>query len=338
MKKINVLVTGANGEVGHGLIVRLYDLKKYKIHALFRKGFDRMLNKHIDKVIRGDVLDRNLLLKIVRENKIEVIFHLAAVLSTGGEKTPEAAHKINVEGTANLLEIATEESLRRKKAIKFIFPSSIAVYGMPNLTVKKRTEKVKENEFLHPITMYGISKLYCENLGIYYSKYYKLLSDFDRRYLVDFRCVRFPGLISATTMPSGGTSDYAPEMIHAAACRKNYECFVGVDRTIPFMAMPDGVESLIQLLNTSRAKLSKDVYNISGFSVSAKEIENEVKKYFLGPKVSYKPHLKRQDIVDSWPGAVDDSLAKKDWGWRPKYDFRKAFKEYLIPIISEKYR
>jgi nucleoside-diphosphate-sugar epimerase len=337
MQKINVFITGANGEVGHGLIKRLSELKKYQIFALYRNNIDTSLKPFVNKFIKGDVLERSLMEKIVKENKIEIIFHLAAVLSTGGENAPEMAHKINVEGTANLLEIATQESLRRKKAIKFIFPSSIAVYGLPSLSVKNKNPKVKESEFLNPITMYGISKLYCENLGIYYSKHYKLLSELDRKNLIDFRCVRFPGLISATTMPSGGTSDYAPEMLHSLAQGKDYECFVMEDRKIPFMAMPDGVESLLKLLNAPKAKLTKDVYNISGFAASAKEIEKEIKKYFPKGKISYRAHTKRQMIVDSWSADVNDIAAKKDWSWQAKYNFQKAFRDYLIPVISRKY-
>lgn len=338
MDKINVFITGANGEVGHGLIRRLYDLKKYRVFALFRNSIDRALKPFVYKVVRGDVLDRKLMEETVKKGKIDVIFHLAAVLSTGGEKGPETAHKINVEGTSNLLEIATHESLKRKNPIKFIFPSSIAVYGLPNLSLKAKNKKVKEDEFLHPITMYGISKLYCENLGIYYSQNYMLLADIDRKNLVDFRCVRFPGLISATTMPSGGTSDYAPEMLHALAQDKDYESFVEKDRAIPFMAMPDGVESLIKIMNSPKNKLSRSVYNIAGFSATAGEIEKEIKKYFTKGTVTYKAHLKRQNIVDSWPVDANDAPAKKDWGWKAKYNFAKSFKDYLVPVISKKYQ
>jgi nucleoside-diphosphate-sugar epimerase len=165
-----------------------------------------------------------------------------------------------------------------------------------------------------------------------------LLSDLDRKNLIDFRCVRFPGLLSPDTVPSGGTSDYGSEMIHAAAQGQSYECFVRPDTTIPFMAMADAAGALLSLSNTSKTSLTTRIYNVAGFSVSAKEIENEVKKFFPNFKVSYKINEARQRIVDSWPMDIDDSLAQKNWGWKKKYDFEKTFSEYLVPKIKERYQ
>jgi nucleoside-diphosphate-sugar epimerase len=207
---------------------------------------------------------------------------------------------------------------------------------MPNLKIKSQKSKVKEDEFLNPITIYGINKLYCENLGRYFSTSYMLLSTSFRG--VDFRCVRFPGLISADTVPSGGTSDYASEMIHAAAQGKDYQCFVRPDSKIHFMAMPDAIEALLLLTDVPKKDLSRLVYNISGFSATAFEIENIVKKHFPKAKISYKVDTARQKIVDSWSEDVDDSLAQKDWNWKAKYNFKKAFEKYLIPQIKRMYK
>jgi nucleoside-diphosphate-sugar epimerase len=185
--------------------------------------------------------------------------------------------------------------------------------------------------------MYGCNKLYCEELGRYYARHYKQLS-VDLAPRVDFRSVRFPGLISATTMPAGGTSDYAPEMIHAAAKSEPYACFVRPDTTIPFMAMPDAVRALTMLASTPRERLTRTAYNVTAFSRSASQIRDEVLARFPHAEITYKIDEKRQGIVDSWPADVNDRAARTDWGFRPEYDFDRTFREYLIPTISTYYR
>jgi nucleoside-diphosphate-sugar epimerase len=185
--------------------------------------------------------------------------------------------------------------------------------------------------------MYGCNKLYCEQLGHYYARYYKQLSA-DAIPHVDFRCVRFPGLISAMTLPSGGTSDYAPEMIHAAAKGEPYDCFVRPGTTIPFMAMPDGVDALLALAAAPRDRLTRSAYNLAAFNPSAAEIREVVVAAIPDAKIDYKVDVKRQGIVDSWPAAVNDSAARRDWGFDPKYDLDRAFRDYLIPTIRERYR
>jgi nucleoside-diphosphate-sugar epimerase len=179
--------------------------------------------------------------------------------------------------------------------------------------------------------------LYCELLGRYYARHYKQLAAEPLSGKVDFRAVRFPGLISAVTVPSGGTSDYAPEMIHAAAKGEPYACFVRPDTRIPFMAMPDGVEVLMRLAAAPRANLTRTAYNVGAFNPSADEVRDVVLKAFPNAQISYQNDVKRQGIVDSWPADVDDSAARADWGWAPEYDFDRAFSEYLIPTIRKRY-
>jgi nucleoside-diphosphate-sugar epimerase len=185
--------------------------------------------------------------------------------------------------------------------------------------------------------MYGCNKLYCEQLGRYYARHYKQLSA-DVAHRVDFRAVRFPGLISATTRPSGGTSDYAPEMIHAAARGEPYECFVRPDTTIPLMAMPDGVEALMKIARAPRAGLTRTEYNLRAFSPSASEIRDIVLRAFPEATITFSVDDKRQQIVDTWPADVDDSAARADWGFEPMYDLERAFREYLMPTIRQRYR
>jgi nucleoside-diphosphate-sugar epimerase len=179
--------------------------------------------------------------------------------------------------------------------------------------------------------------LYCEQLGRYYAKFYKQLAAESQSGRVDFRSVRFPGLISALTVPSGGTSDYAPEMIHAAAKGEPYACFVRPDTRIPFMAMPDGVDALLQLAAAPRASLTRTAYNVSAFNPSAEEVREVVLDAFPGAEITWETDTKRQGIVDSWPADVDDSAARRDWGFAPRYDFDRAFSEYLIPTIRTRY-
>jgi nucleoside-diphosphate-sugar epimerase len=221
--------------------------------------------------------------------------------------------------------------------VTFLYPSSIAAYGLPDLETKARAGKVGEDEWTHPTTMYGCNKLYCEQLGTYYARHYKQLAAERVSGKVDFRCVRFPGLISAATVPSGGTSDYAPEMIHAAARGEPYACFVRPDTRIPFMAMPDGVEALLRLAAAPRQRLTRTAYNVAAFNPSAEEVRDVVVRAFPSAHITWQTDAKRQGIVDSWPAAVDDSRARADWGFAPRYDLARAFDDYLIPQIRERY-
>ncbi len=337
LRKTVVLITGASGEIGHGLITRLARQTDRGIITLDLAPLEPALGKLVQREISGSILDSNLLQRVLSEYEVDLVFHLAALLSTRSEITPMTAHQVNVEGTLNMLEFAQHQGESHGRAVTFLYPSSIAAYGLPDLTTKGKAGKVKEDEWNHPITMYGCNKLYCEHLGDYYTNHYKQLSA-DPVSRVDFRCVRFPGLISAATVPSGGTSDYAPEMIHAAARKQPYACFVRPDARIPFMAMPDGVEALLQLAAAPREKLTRTAYNVGAFNPSADEVREVVVKAFPGAQITYKVDTKRQGIVDSWPADVNDCSARQDWGFAPQYNFDRAFSEYLIPTIRERYR
>ena len=338
IRKPVVFITGAGGEIGHGLIARLGQGGDRRIVTLDVNPLEGSLRHLVDREFTGSILDTALLERILAEYEVELVFHLAALLSTRSEFTPTTAHHVNVEGTLNLLEFAQKEGESHGRPVVFVYPSSIAVYGVPDTEVRARTGKVQEDQFTHPTTMYGCNKLYCEELGRYYARHYKQLSAEPLAGRVDFRAVRFPGLISAMTVPSGGTSDYAPEMLHAAARGEPYACFVRPDTRIPFMAMPDGVDALIRLAAAPRETLSRTVYNVGAFNPSAEQIRAHVLAAFPGAEIGFAPHLKRQQIVDSWPADVDDSAARRDWGFAPRYDEARAFSEYLIPTIRERYR
>ena len=332
------LITGANGEVGHGLIQQFHATKNQSdVVVLDLRGLDASMHAMVNRTIVGDILDTELINLLINEYEIDTIIHLAALLSTHAEFNPETAHRVNVQGTVNLLKLAIEQGRSRGYPIKFIYPSSIAVYGLPDLETKQRTGALREDQYLYPTTMYGCNKLYCEHLGRYYSKYYEQLSA-KQPIGVDFRCVRFPGLISAQTMPTGGTSDFAPEILHAAAQGKPYACFVREDVRIPFMVMPDAIKALLMIAEAPRDAFKHDVYNVSSFSLSAEDVTDRAKKAFPSAVITFDPDLARQNIVDTWPLDVDDSAARADWGWVPDYGLERAFNDYLLPIISSQYQ
>ena len=337
MREDVVLITGANGEIGHGLIDYLSE-QDYTIVALDLNPLDKELRPKVAHYMVGDILDQLLLGRLVVEHKIRTIYHLASILSTKAEYNPETAHKINVEGTLNLLRLAVEQSKWQGEPVRFVYPSSIAVYGLPSVEEKLKAGKIRENQYTEPTTMYGCNKLYCENLGRYYSKYYRQLAvDYDPAVSVDFRSIRFPGLISAHTIPTGGTSDYGPEMLHAAAKGAEYNCFVRPDTVLPFMAMPDAVKSLIMLESVDRDRLSQDVYNVTSFNPTAQDIYDMTIEAFPDARINFVADKKRQQIVDTWPADTDDSAARQDWDWKPDYDQTRAFEEYLIPSIRNQY-
>jgi nucleoside-diphosphate-sugar epimerase len=336
MRATSVLVTGANGEIGHGLLARLAADGR-SIVTLDIQPLEPVLARLVRREFTGSVTDRALLERILAEFEIDLVFHLAALLSTRAEFTPVTAHQVNVDGTLNLLEFAHYEGASHGRPVVFLYPSSVAVYGLPDLATKLRARRVREDEWNTPTTMYGCNKLYCEQLGRYYARHYKQLAAEATSGRVDFRCVRFPGLISAITLPSGGTSDYAPEMIHAAAQGTPYACFVRPDTRIPFMVMPDAIDALMQLASVPRERLMSTAYNLTAFNPDAAEICSVVSRAFPRAAMTWQVDEKRQRIADSWPTDVDDAAARRDWGFAPRHDFRRAFDEYLIPTIRERY-
>jgi nucleoside-diphosphate-sugar epimerase len=335
VRKKAILITGASGEIGQALIANLAETSPLPLLTLDLHPVPQDLAA-LCTHIGGDILDHKLLARLVTEYDFEIIFHLAALLSTRSEFSPDLAHQVNVDGTLALLQVAADQSQRRGRPVSFIFPSSIAAYGLPSLTTKARDRQVKEWQWNNPTTMYGCNKLYCEQLGIYYSQHYQQLAA-NRPVMLDFRSLRFPGLISAYTVPSGGTTDYGPEMLHAAAQGKPYACFVREDSVLPFMVMADAVTALLQLAAAPADCLSRLVYNVTSFSLSAADFRDQVLRAFPDADISFEPDERRQGIVDSWPAELDDEAARRDWGWSPAYGLQRAFDDYLVPNIHQRY-
>ena len=343
MSKPVVLITGANGEIGRSLLQTVAEHGGYDVITLDLALPPEKMRPLIAASYAGNIMDRYLLDQVAAHHEVDMVLHLAALLSARGERDPELAHRINVEGTLNVLRMATNQSARLGRPVKFLFPSSIAVYGVPSPDEKRAIGRVREEQWNLPITMYGCNKLYCEHVGRYFTFHAgrsvmasaaSMASEAPR---IDFRAIRFPGLISAETAPTGGTSDFGPAMIHSAASGAPYECFVAPDARLPFMAMPDAVRALMDLAKADRARLTTCAYNIGAFSLSALQIAERVKKAFPAARIEYVPNAARGAIVESWPEDVDDGRARADWGWEPAYGWDRTFDEYLVPTLTAKY-
>lgn len=331
-----VLVTGASGEIGHSLIEALAE-RGVTIVATDIRPLPPHIARYCSEILVGNILDATLHESLLRY-RFGQVFHLAAILSSQAERDPEMAHRVNVDGTLRLLQTSYRMAKLRGEPVIFLFPSSIAVYGFPSLEAKRRAGRVGEDEYLTPMTIYGATKLYCELLGLYYARFYRRLDPEEGAGWLNFRALRFPGLLSAFTLPTGGTSDYAPEMLHAAAQGKPYRCFVRPDTTIPFMAMPDAVRALLLLAEAEPSALQRHVYNVTAFSASAEDIAAETRQLFPGSAITFDPDPRRQAIVDSWPEDIDDSAARRDWGWMPAYSRQRTFQEYLAVNIRQRYQ
>lgn len=328
-----ILVTGAGGEIGHGLMKALASNEAYDLVTLDLKGVDgsdAMPGVHYT----GDVLDTGLIASIFADHLIDGVIHLAAMLSSSGERNPERAFDVNVNGTMNLLRAGRASAERRGEDLLFLFPSTIAVYGLPDLETKKQAGKVSEDDYLSPITMYGVNKLSCEHVGRYYTRHFGALLDVPSTGGIDFRGLRFPGLISSETVPSGGTSDFLPEMLHAAAAGRPYACFARPDTQIPFMTMPDAVSSILDLCAADRSRLTRTVYNVGAFAPTALEIAERLEGIFEGTEITWEVDERRQRFLDTWPADVDDSAARTDWGYAPEHTLDRAFEEYLLPALD----
>jgi threonine 3-dehydrogenase len=338
MRKPAILITGANGEMGHGLITALHKKNNVNIVALDLNPLDVSISMYANEELIGNILDQGLIEQLNGEYEFDTIYHLAALLSTRAEFSPRAAHDVNVGGTLNLLNLAIEQGRSQGNAVKFFFPSSIAIYGLVNLETKNNAGAIKEDSYRNPTTMYGCNKLYCEHLGNYYTNNYQRLGAEKQKSFIDFRSIRFPGIISSKTIPTAGTSDYIPEMLHAAAKGNSYNCFVREDTQIPFMTMPDAIQAITQLMSAPKENISRTVYNIRSFAPTAEKFRQKVLEFFPHAQIEFEVTEKRQKMVDSWPADTDDSIAKNDWNWKPSHDLDSGMKDYLIPDLKQMYK
>ena len=310
---MRILVTGATGQIGSELTLALR--RRYgseNVVAAFHRTPLPPPLKDSGPSVRLDVTDRAELEKAVREYKPNVIYHLAAILSAKGEENPAAAWRVNLGGLYNVLEVARAGGVRQ-----VFWPSSIAVFGP-----KTPKDNTPQDTVLSPTTMYGVTKVAGEYLCDYYA----------RRFRLDVRGVRYPGIISSETPPGGGTTDYAVEMFYAAVKGERYTCFVRPDTVLPMMYMPDCLKAAIQLMEADPSSLTRRAdYNVAAMSFSADELAAEIRKHIPSFQVEYRPDF-RQEIADSWPRSIDDSAAREDWGWEPSYDLSRMVEDMLARL------
>jgi len=305
-----ILVTGACGQIGSELTMELR--KKYGGNNVVAAGHrtkptETLLNSGPFEFI--DVTKRETVETVVEKYKIDTVYHMAALLSAIGEKNPQLCWDVNMNGLYHILEIARERELTR-----VFCPSSLAVFG-----AKTPRDNTPQETFLCPETMYGVTKVAGELLCDYYFK----------RFDVDVRGVRYPGIISSVTAPGGGTTDYAVAIFYEAIKQKRYTCFVKEDTVLPMMYMPDCIRATLELMEAEFSKLTyHSNFNLAAMSFSAGELAAELKKHIPEFTCEYKPDS-RQEIADSWPRSLDDSAARKEWGWKPKYDLTSMAKDML---------
>lgn len=309
MVKEKILVIGASGQIGVELTLAL---RKIYGNANVIASDLREQNPLLEGTgpyVSLDVMNKEMLhVQVIRQN-VTQIYLLAAILSATGEKNPGLAWNLNMQGLLNVLDIAREEKLH-----KVYWPSSIAVFGP---TSPKRN--CPQQTIIEPITVYGISKY----AGEFWCNY------FHQRFGVDVRSLRYPGLISYKSAPGGGTTDYAVEIFHEALEEKKYTSFLNDDTYLPMMYMPDAIRATIELMEAQAEKISiRTSYNVAAMSFSPAEIAAEIKKHIPEFQMKYAPDY-RQAIATSWPQSIDDSIARKDWGWEPEFDLPRMTKDML---------
>jgi nucleoside-diphosphate-sugar epimerase len=315
MKKI--LVTGATGQIGSELAVELR--RKYGRDNVVAVGHKKQPSEALLKsgpFEFAELADRESTEKLINKYDIDTIYHLAAILSATGEQNPQLAWEVNMGSLSNILEIAREHKLTR-----VFWPSSIAVFGPTSPRISTPQDTV-----LLPKSMYGVTKVAGELLCNYYFV----------KYGVDVRGVRYPGIISSEVLPGGGTTDYAVAIFYEATKNKHYTCFVRKDTVLPMMYMPDCIKATMDLMEADPANVKRhDSYNVTGMSFSAGELAAEIKKHIPEFKCDYKPDF-RQAIADSWPMSIDDSVARKEWSWKPACSLATMTKD-MIEKLSKRH-
>ncbi len=311
-----ILITGSVGQIGSELALELrkiYGSDNVVASGRKTKPSDALLNSGPFEYV--DILNKEDLTALVKKHNIDTIINMSAILSAVGEDNPQLAWDVNMNGLYNVLEIAREFNMAQ-----VLVPSSIAVFG-PGTPI----DNTPQETVLRPTTMYGVTKVAGELLGDYYVK----------RFGLDVRGLRYPGIISAETLPGGGTTDYAVAIYYEALQNKKYTCFVKEDTLLPMMYMPDCLKATIDLMQADFSRLKHHCdFNVGSMSFSVKELADSIKKYIPDFTIEYNPDH-RQAIADSWPNSIDDTCAREEWGWNPSYDLDGMTKD-MLKRLSDK--
>jgi nucleoside-diphosphate-sugar epimerase len=312
----SILITGATGQIGSELTPALR--QKYGAERVVAAGHRKIPAEGFSRdgpYVTCDVRDQTALAGIVRQHKITTIYHLAALLSAAAEREPQRAWEVNVTGLLNVLEIA------RNQGCAVFLPSSIGAFG-PS-TPKDLTPQVT---IQRPTTLYGVSKVTGELLGDYYHS----------RYNVDVRGVRYPGLISHTALPGGGTTDYAVEIFYGALQEKRYTCYLKPETKLDLMYMPDAIDAALALMEAEPERLRhRNAYNLTAMSLTPAELAAAIRKHIPDFEIDYRVDPIRQSIADSWPDRLDDRAARHDWGWSPRFDLARMTGEMLAKLAEK---
>jgi threonine 3-dehydrogenase len=311
--KEKILIIGANGQIGTALVPRLQQI--FSEQQIIASDINAPINEQ-GIFEQLDATDKSNLSDIIRKHDITQIYHLAAILSARGENDPIWAWNINMQTVLNVLEAA-----RGFKLNKVFIPSSIAVFGPPS-------GKYMTPQFttLEPSTVYGVSKVAAENWCSYYHK----------KYGVDVRSVRYPGVISHQSMPGGGTTDYAVDIFHKAVQDGHYSCYLKPDTMLPMIYIDDTLRATIELMEAPEDHISlRTSYNLAGLSFTPDELYKAIQQKLPNFRMGYLPDF-RQDIADSWPASIDDTLAQYDWGWEPQFDLKKVTNDMLLHLMYPK--
>lgn len=312
MKQDGVLVIGASGQLGSELTLALREIYQHVVATDIKEPADDV--RRSGPFVRLDVLNKKALADVVDKHGINIIYHLAAILSATGEKQPELAWRVNMKGLRNVLDVCVEKNIN-----VLFWPSTIAIFGPT--TPKNDTPQYTVTE---PNTIYGISKLAGERWCDYM---------FQKKGL-DVRSLRYPGLISYKTPGGGGTTDYAIDIYFEALKHKSYECFLAADTELPMMYMPDAIRGTLELMHTSSEKLTvRSSYNFGAISFTPQQLAASIQKEIPDFRINYSPDF-RQNIALGWPRSIDDSVARNDWSWKPEYDIDQMTSDMLANIAK----
>jgi len=318
-----ILITGFNGEIGRQTLLSLSNKKTHIIALDIHESDIKYDNV---TYIKDSILNKNVIQSIFADYHITEIYHFAALLSQSANKNPQLAYEVNEEGSKLIINSAMNHGKKHQSFVKFFFPSSIAVYGPRKLTY------AKEQDIIKPNTIYGCNKLAIEQFGN--QKYEESI---EMGYGIDFRCLRFPGIISPYTIPSGGTTDFAPQMLHAAYNNEKYICKVSAQTTLPFLGIKNAINAIFQMMDSKNIRSKIRTFNVQEVSLNPKDIFVELQKEFPEFIVDYNIDAKFQSIADTWPENLNCDEAIKKWNFKVNNKKNEIFNDYLIPEIRKHY-
>tara|TARA_Y100000389_G_scaffold191124_1_gene216767 strand:- start:5555 stop:6550 length:996 start_codon:yes stop_codon:yes gene_type:complete len=319
----SILITGHNGEIGRETLL---SLSKNETHIIALDINDSEI--HYDNVtyIKDTILNQKVITNIFQEHNIIEVYHFAALLSQSANKNPDLANEVNEEGSKLIINTAMISGLKNKSKVKIFFPSSIAVYG------PRKLKNARETDIIKPETIYGRNKLAIEQFGT--KQHEKSIRE---GYGIDFRCLRFPGIISPYTIPTGGTTDFAPQMLHAAENNERFTCKVIPTTTLPFLGIKGAINAILKIMYPKKIDSNLRSFNVQEMSLNPTQIIHELKKIFPKFEIDFNKDDNFQSIADTWPESLNCGEARIKWGFQNNLNEKEIFEQYLIPEVKKHY-